>query len=65
MTCQNGECGHPDKIHNEAGCRKTGCPCTAFVLPEPATAPPKVRRVCVDVPDGYVLSISLIPEKQE
>lgn len=57
MKCQT--CNHDRRLHSEKGCRVTGCGCTAFVGHDPAQT--GARRVCVDVPDGYTLSISLIP----
>jgi len=64
MNCARADCDHPAAIHNDAGCRRTSCKCDALVLPEPEQAPKGPRRVCIDVPDGYVLSISLIPDKE-
>lgn len=62
MVCQN--CEHPGAIHNDRGCRVTGCECSALEGPPAAPEPPRPRRVCVDVPDGYTLSFTLIPDRQ-
>ena len=55
-------CDHLRRHHNTAGCMVTLCKCQEFTE-ELQDAPPATgaRRVCVDVPVGYTLSISLIP----
>jgi hypothetical protein len=60
--CANSACGHPEAAHNKGGsCRIGGCSCPGF---DDGTRPerePRMRRVAIDLPDGYMLSISLIP----
>lgn len=41
-------------------CRLTGCDCTAFVESTPLLHA-KPQRICIDLPDGYTVSVSLIP----
>lgn len=63
-VCSHQLTAHQSDTDGKVGpCRITGCECTAFVepAPEPILAGP--RRVCIDVPDGYVLSVSLIPHQ--
>lgn len=60
MSCLRPECEHMERDHNESGCRRTGCPCEGLLLPE-ETKTVVGRRVCIDVPDGYMLSVSLVP----
>lgn len=59
------ECTHALKAHTRdgkvGGCRITGCECGSFVEAPIETPPGAPRRVCIDVPDGYVLSVSLYP----
>lgn len=59
------QCTHALTAHTRddqvGACRVTGCGCMAFVEPPIETPPGAPRRVCIDVPDGYVLSVSLIP----
>jgi hypothetical protein len=57
--CERDGCGHAAGFHNDAGCRVTGCVCPRFM--EAREDRPRSRRVAIDVPDGYTLSISLIP----
>lgn len=66
VACDHQLAAHQDAETGKVGrCRITGCNCEAWAE-EPATAPVAgPRRVCVDVPDGYVLSISLIPNTGE
>jgi hypothetical protein len=59
MICQ--KCEHPGDVHKKDGCRVTGCECPGFDGPPAPPEPTKPRRVTVDVPDGYTLSITLIP----
>lgn len=55
-------CKHPKAAHNQAGkCRLGGCSCPGFDDGTPKPKRPVSRRVAIDVPDGYTLSISLIP----
>lgn len=61
-VCIRPECGHPEKVHGGKGCRVTGCQCSGLQLAEvQETKTPSGRRVCVDVPDGYMLTVSLVP----
>lgn len=62
--CETEGCDHRRSAHAEAdtpspgACRTTGCVCGAFNhTPEPS-AP---RRISIDVPDGYMVSVSLVP----
>jgi len=64
MNCLRPECEHLARDHNDSGCRRTGCPCTELLLPE-QTKTPTGRRVCMDVPDGYMLTVSLVPYSEE
>jgi hypothetical protein len=57
--CARPDCGHPRAIHVGSGCRIGGCPCTGFDDGKKQPAGP--RRVAIDVPDGYMLSITLTP----
>lgn len=63
-------CSHPLTAHQDAAtgvvdrCRVTRCGCEEFAEAELEAPPSGPRRVCVDVPDGYVLSISLIPHQE-
>jgi hypothetical protein len=62
MICIRPDCEHPARVHNDTGCRVTACPCDALMTPEPEESKiPGGRRVCVDVPDGYMLTVSLVP----
>ena len=63
MTCEF--CTHTESVHSEHGCRVTGCGCSAFAAPETPEPRPTHRKVCVDVPDGYAVTFSLIPEKAD
>jgi hypothetical protein len=66
-VCLTEGCGHRRKLHRDAEdaegrwCRVTGCPCEDFLAKEEPPGEPKVRRISVDVPDGYTITISLIP----
>jgi hypothetical protein len=64
-TCTHALNAHQNaKTGKVALCRITGCGCTAFVEPKPEPVEESgPRRVCIDVPDGYVLSMSLIPHQ--
>jgi hypothetical protein len=60
-------CEHPKGLHLRDRCRINGCPCDGFREPgadsgDAATGP---RRVTTDVPDGYMLSISLVPYTEQ
>jgi hypothetical protein len=60
--CANSACAHPEAAHNKGGaCRIGGCSCPGFDDGQRAEREPRMRRVAIDVPDGYTLSISLIP----
>lgn len=60
--CIRSECEHPARFHTDDRCRVTACTCEELRVPEPEVAKvPSTRRVCIDVPDGYSLSVSLIP----
>lgn len=61
MRCEN--CTHLASIHlDEQGhCRLTGCTCEAMVKPQEPEGPAAPRRICIDLPDGYTVSVSLIP----
>jgi hypothetical protein len=62
LRCIRPDCGHAYKVHRDGtACRVTGCPCPDFAAKARKQPPPQSRRVCVDVPDGYSLSFSLIP----
>ena len=70
MNCARDACGHPSQLHanrpGDTSCRVNGCSCRAFADPEPGEAPERgPRRVAIDVPDGYIVSISLIPAREE
>lgn len=55
-------CQHPKASHNHLGkCRLGGCGCQGFDDGTPKATKPGPRRVAIDVPDGYVLSVTLIP----
>ena len=54
-------CTHALEIHNEEGCRRTGCSCEGFAFTEPVAVPPQVRRITIDLPDGFMVSVSLVP----
>lgn len=57
--CARPECGHPRAIHAGDACRINGCACTGFADgKKPPTGP---RRIAVDVPDGYMVTINLSP----
>lgn len=59
-SCIN--CPHPSQGHTKTGaCRFGGCPCPGFNDGTSRAKPPGSRRVAIDVPDGYTVSISLIP----
>ena len=61
-------CTHPRAIHRgpEGPCGINGCKCEAFRDPDIIPEKPKQdrRRVCVDVPDGYVVQINLVPVEE-
>ena len=59
MKCARPECGHPRAIHAGDGCRIGGCPCSGFDDGRKRATGP--RRVSIDVPEGYILSITLTP----
>lgn len=62
LSCIRPDCEHPAYVHTEEGCRVTKCVCTALTLPEPEQAKiPGGRRISVDVPDGYMLTVTLVP----
>lgn len=57
-------CSHPKGLHLPDRCRVNGCACTGFrdaSANHEAGQPTTTRRVSIDVPDGYMLSISLVP----
>jgi len=62
-------CTHALSAHTRDGkvaaCRITNCACEAFVEAPLKTPPGFARRVCIDVPDGYVVSLQLIPHTEE
>lgn len=65
MTCLRPECEHSARDHTEEGvCRRTKCPCEGLLLPE-QTKTATGHRVCMDVPDGYMLTVSLVPYEKE
>lgn len=76
VPCERDGCGHRRGLHKAGGaCAAPGCPCGSFVgeLPDPRSVPDadetiaaairevSARRVCVDVPPGYAVSIELVP----
>lgn len=65
-TCDHQLAAHQAEDTGKVGrCRITGCSCEGWTE-EPVAAPVAgPRRVCIDVPDGYVLSVSLIPDRGE
>lgn len=58
--CARPDCGHPRAIHAGEACRIGGCSCTGFDDGKPKR-PAGPRRVSIDVPDGYELTIILTP----
>lgn len=56
-------CQHPRAAHGGKGtaCRFSRCGCESFDDGRPRPARPGARRVAIDVPDGYTLSVTLIP----
>lgn len=55
-------CQHPKASHSQVGnCRLGGCGCPGFDDGTPKPKRPGPRRVAIDVPDGYTLSVTLIP----
>ena len=57
-------CGHPKGLHvGVLACRVNGCSCAQFRdSAGPETAPASGgRRVTFEVPDGYALTVSLVP----
>ncbi len=63
MNCDT--CGHSQTIHNDKGCRKTDCTCEAFKIVGPTVLEPSVRRVTLDLPDGYMVTVSLVPYTEQ
>lgn len=59
MMCARPECGHPRAIHTTDACRINGCRCAGFDDGKRRVTGP--RRVAIDIPEGYVLSITLAP----
>lgn len=70
MRCEN--CTHKREIHvDESGaCRLTGCGCDLFIGWPKGYGGPSGRlndpddggrQICIDVPDGYMVSVSLVP----
>jgi hypothetical protein len=64
MRCQT--CNHLRAVHfSQTGdavpCRITGCGCTALVEPAAPAQADSPRRICIDLPDGYMVSVSLVP----
>lgn len=57
--CARPECGHPSAIHVGEACRIGGCRCAGFS--DGSKRPAGPRRVSIDVPDGYMLSVTLTP----
>lgn len=65
MSCR---CGHLSAMHIAGGtCRLNGCGCQEFRDADASDVPEqgKARTITVEVPDGYMLSISLIPYTPE
>jgi hypothetical protein len=64
-SCFRKTCHHAVRVHadDDGACRVTGCDCERFLdKPEAMQGKrPTTRRVAIDVPDGYTLSMSLIP----
>lgn len=59
MSCV---CGHLKALHLAGVCRINGCGCEGFETadaPRPVTGQP--RTVTIELPDGYMLSVSLVP----
>lgn len=60
ITCT--ACQHPKASHTQVGkCRLGGCGCPGFDDGSTKPQRPSARRVAIDVPDGYTLSVTLIP----
>lgn len=57
--CARPDCGHPRAIHAGDACRINGCTCTGFDGGK--TRPVGPRRVSIDIPDGYMFSVTLTP----
>lgn len=80
VPCEREGCGDRRGLHKAGGpCARPGCECPAFVgvLPDPRAVPEAEesiaeivraateRRVCVDVPPGYAVQITLHPIAEE
>ncbi|MCC6619469.1 MAG: hypothetical protein IT341_10585 [Chloroflexi bacterium] len=64
VVCVHELQAHQSETDGKVGaCRVTRCPCQDYAEPAAEPMPATPRRVCIDVPDGYVLSISLIPQE--
>jgi len=60
-----GECTHSRAVHKHGGaCGISACGCEVFAPPITASSEPEnrgSRRIAVDVPDGYLVRIELVP----
>lgn len=60
-------CPHPRGAHADDGeCRLNGCGCPGFLRSDDAEAIDNepgagTRRIAIDVPDGYMVTITLAP----
>jgi hypothetical protein len=63
QECVTPGCGHIYVLHKADGdCRVNGCRCEEFTGGTPAPVEkPSHRKVCVDVPDGYGVTFSVLP----
>lgn len=64
------DCGHLTSVHFDAEgqpvtCRITGCACETHPAKDAAEVSTEARRICIDVPDGYMVSVSLVPYSGE
>lgn len=65
VACAHDLVAHQAESDGKVGaCRITRCTCPDFAEAPIETPPGAPRRVCVDVPAGYVLSFSLIPQEE-
>lgn len=60
--CANPQCGHPYPVHvEELRCRVTRCECQRYVEPDDEPAAPEPRRLVIEIPAGYAVTVQLVP----
>lgn len=64
------QCKHPQAVHGRSdsvatgiACRVTRCECEGYVEPteEPAEPEPDPKRLVIEIPDGFAVTVQLMP----